>query len=140
MAPLLATADGELQDFVAGEFRRARQALAGATRRRIFPSLPETWRRERFLVRRLRALVSRHRRVVHLGGWEHLVAWEDSPGLWRDLADLKPQRVLLDEADRLPEAVKAPNRGDDYILKSSRFKVRVCPSGSSIIHGCAEGP
>ena len=100
---LLATADGELQDFVAGEFRRARQALAGATRRRIFPSLPETWRRERFLVRRLRALVSRHRRVVHLGGWEHLVAWEDSPGLWRNLADLKPQRVLLDEADRLPD-------------------------------------
>ena len=100
---LLATANGELQDFVAGEFRRARQALAGAPRRRIFPSLPETWRRERFLVRRLRALVTRHRRVVHLGGWEHLVAWEDSPGLWCDLADLKPQRVLLDEADRLPD-------------------------------------
>jgi hypothetical protein len=100
---LLATADGELQDFVAGEFRRARRTLAGAPRRRIFPSLSETWRRERFLVRRLRALVSRHRRVVHLGGWEHLVTWEDSPGLWRDLADLKPQRMLLDEADRLPD-------------------------------------
>jgi hypothetical protein len=41
--------------------------------------------------------------VVHLGGWEHLVAWEDAPGLWRDLADLKPRRVLLDEADRLPD-------------------------------------
>ena len=100
---LLATADGELKDFVAGEFRRARQVLAGAPRRRIFPGLPETWRRERFLARRLRRLVSQHRRVVHLGGWEHLVAWEDAPGLWRDLADLKPQRVLLDEADRLPD-------------------------------------
>ena len=100
---LLATADGELADFVAGEFRRARQAWAGAPRRRIFPGLPETVRRERFLARRLRRLVSRHRRVVHLGGWEHLVAWEDSPGLWRDLADLKPRRVLLDEADRLPD-------------------------------------
>ena len=76
---------------MAGEFRRARQALAGAPRRRIFPGVPETVRRERFLARRLRRLVSRHRRVVHLGGWEHLVAWEDSPGLWRDLADLKPQ-------------------------------------------------
>ena len=100
---LLATPDGELKDFVAGEFRRARQALAGAPRRRIFPGLPETWRRERFLVRRLRGLVARHRRVVYLGGWEHLVAWDDAPGLWRDLADLKPQRVLLDEADRLPD-------------------------------------
>ena len=39
---LLATADGELKDFVAGQFRRARQALAGAPRRRIFPGVPET--------------------------------------------------------------------------------------------------
>ena len=100
---LLATPDGELEDFVAGEFRRARQALAGAPRRRIFPGVPETLARERFLARRLRGLVSRHRRVVHLGGWEHLVVWEDSPGLWRDLADLKCRRVLLDEADRLPD-------------------------------------
>jgi hypothetical protein len=100
---LLATPDGELEDFAAGEFRRARQAWAGAPRRRVFPSAPEARRRERILARRLRALVSRHRRVVHLGGWEHLVAWEDSPGLWPDLADLKPQRVLLDEADRLPD-------------------------------------
>ena len=100
---LLATADGELEDFVAGEFRRARQALAGAPRRRIYPGVPETLRRESFLARRLRGLVSRYHRVVHLGGWEHLVAWVDSSGLWRDLADLKPQRVLLDEADRLPD-------------------------------------
>ena len=100
---LLATADGKLEDFVAGEFRRARQAWAGAPRRRVIPGAPETRRREHFLARRLRALVSRHRRVAHLGGWEHLAAWEDSSGLWRDLADLKPQRVLLDEADRLPE-------------------------------------
>jgi hypothetical protein len=100
---LLATADNDLEDFVAGEFRRARQAWAGAPRRRIFPGLPETVQRERFLARRLRRLVPRHRRVVHLGGWEHLVAWEDSPGLWPDLADIKPRRVLLDEADRLPD-------------------------------------
>jgi hypothetical protein len=98
---LLATADGSLADFVAGEFRRARQALTGTPRRRVFPGAPETLRRERFLARRLRRLVSRHRRLIHLGGWEHLVAWEDSPGLWRDLADLKPRRVLLDEADGL---------------------------------------
>jgi len=100
---LLATADGDLKNFVAGEFRRARQAWTGAPRRRIFPGVPETVRRERFLARRLRRLAARYRRVVHLGGWEHLVAWEDSPGLWSDLADLKPRRLLLDEADRLPD-------------------------------------
>jgi hypothetical protein len=99
---LLTTADGELKDFVAAEFRRARQALAGVPRRPLSPRGSETWRRERFLARKLRGLTSRYRRVVHLGGWEHLVAWQDSPGLWGDLADLKPGRVLLDEADRLP--------------------------------------
>ena len=101
---LLATADGELKDFVAGEFRQARQALAHAPRRPISSGAPETLRRERFLARRLRGLALQHRRVVHLGGWEHLVAWRESPGLWGDLADLQPRRVLLDEADRLPAA------------------------------------
>jgi hypothetical protein len=99
---LLATPDGDLETFVAGEFRRARQALTGGPRR-IFPGAPETRRREHFLARRLRALAARHRRVAHLGGWEHLVAWEDSPGLWADLADLNPRRMLLEEADRLPD-------------------------------------
>jgi hypothetical protein len=100
---LLATADGDLEDFVAGEFRRARQAWAGVPRRRLFPRAPETVRRERFLARRLRHQAARYHRVVHLGGWEHLVAWEDSPSLWSALADLQPGRVLLDEADRLPD-------------------------------------
>jgi pheromone shutdown protein TraB len=99
---LLTTADGELEEFVAAEFRRARLALARPPRRLIAPGVAETARRERFLARRLRDLTSRHRRVVHLGGWEHLVAWQDAPGLWGDLADIKPGRVLLEEADRLP--------------------------------------
>jgi hypothetical protein len=100
---LLTTADGELKDYVAAEFLRARQALARAPRRPFSPGAPETLRRERFLSRRLRGLASQHRRVVHLGGWEHLVDWQDRPGLWGGLADLKPRRGLLDEADRLPD-------------------------------------
>jgi hypothetical protein len=106
---LLTTADGSLAEFVAAEFRRARQALARAPRRPISPGVSDTWRRERALARRLRGLTSRHRRVVHLGGWEHLVAWQDSPGLWGELADLKPGRLLLDEADRLPGFSGAEN-------------------------------
>jgi hypothetical protein len=99
---LLSTPDGSLGDFVAAEFQRARLAMARVPRRPFSPGAPETPRREKFLARRLRSLVSQDRRVVHLGGWEHLVDWQDSPGLWRDLADLKPRRVLLDEADGLP--------------------------------------
>ncbi len=83
----------------AGPGRRWREPPGGPSP----PAPPRPVRRERFLARRLRRLASRHRRVVHLGGWEHLVAWQDSPGLWRELADLKPRRLLLDEADRLPD-------------------------------------
>jgi hypothetical protein len=100
---LLATPDGALHDFVAGQFRRARQALAQPPRRPVSSGVPETLRRERYLARRLRSLARRHRQVVHLGGWEHLVDWRDSPGLWRHLADLTPRRLLLDEADGLPD-------------------------------------
>ncbi|MGO8762623.1 MAG: hypothetical protein ACLP2P_00955 [Desulfobaccales bacterium] len=99
---LLNTPDGSLEDFIAGEFRRARLALAQAPRRPISCGADETLRREHYLARRLRQLARRYRRVVHLGGWEHLVDWQDSPGLWGDLADLQPRRLLLDEADRLP--------------------------------------
>jgi hypothetical protein len=98
---LLTTPDGSLQEYVAAEYHRARLALARAPRRPFAPVANETNRRERLLARRLRRLMSRHRRVVHLGGWEHLVDWQDSPGLWRQVADLSPRRLLLDEADRL---------------------------------------
>jgi hypothetical protein len=98
---LLTTTDGTLEGFVAAEFHRARLALAGSPRRLSTSGTPEMVRRERFLVRRLRALWSRYRLVVHLGGWEHLVDWQDEPGLWGDLTDLQPRRLLLDEADSI---------------------------------------
>ncbi len=98
---LLTTEDCPLSDFVAAEYRRARLALGRSPTRLSVSDDSETQRRERYLGRRLRALASRYACVVHLGGWEHLVAWEDVPGLWRDLADLAPVRLLLDEADGL---------------------------------------
>ena len=100
---LLSTPDGSLQEWAAAEFHRARLALARPPRRLFARGDSETWRRERFLAGRLRRLASQYGRVAHLGGWEHLVDWQDSGGLWRDLADLQPRRMLLDEADRLLE-------------------------------------
>jgi len=105
---LLATPDGSLDEYVAMEFRRARLALTRTPPRLFSPGASESVRRERFLARRLRRLASGHSRVVHLGGWEHLVDWRDSPGLWRDLADLDPLRILLDEADRYITSTHAP--------------------------------
>jgi hypothetical protein len=98
---LLTTADGSLDEFIAAEFRRAHLALVGSPRRLLPFGSSEVLQRERFLARRLRTLTFRYRRIVHLGGWEHLVAWQDGPGLWSDLADLQPRRLLLDEADPL---------------------------------------
>lgn len=97
---LLETGNGSLEEYVAAEFHRARRALAHPPRR-LFPAGDsETQRRERFWARHLRSLTSRHCRVAHLGGWEHLVAWQGGPCWWRDLAVL-PRRLLLDESDGL---------------------------------------
>jgi hypothetical protein len=96
---LLETKDGSLKDYIAAEYRRARLTLARAPRRPLVFGNREIVRRELFLAQRLRTLSSRYRRIVHLGGWEHLVAWQDGPGLWSDLGDLQPRRLLLDETD-----------------------------------------
>jgi hypothetical protein len=98
---LLSTPDGELKEYVAAEFHRARLAVSRAPRRLFTPGYSEAGRREEFLARRLRRLASRHGRVAHLGGWEHLVPWPNSPNLWRQVADLTPGRLFLDQADEL---------------------------------------
>lgn len=99
---LLTTEDGSMEALVAGEYGRARRAYRQAPRRLFSQNHPEILRRERFLARRLRRLASRYRRLVHLGGWEHLVGWPDALGLWQELAALQPLRLLLDETEAWP--------------------------------------
>jgi hypothetical protein len=94
-------ADGSLTDFVAGEFRRASLACQRPPWRLSPRRAPETLKRERFLARRLKRLVLEGRRVVHLGGWEHLVPWRDGTGLTHLLAELKPLSLLLKDADQI---------------------------------------
>jgi hypothetical protein len=103
-ALLTTAADQSLEDFVAAQFSRARLAYLGAPRR-LFPANDgETRRRERFLARRLRGLAGRGGRLVHLGGWEHLMDWQDGAGLWRWLKELEPLRLLLNEGDSLEDS------------------------------------
>ncbi len=74
---LLTTADEPLEDFVAREYRRARLSCRRPAWR--LPGLdPETRRRERLQVRRLRHYLTRYARLAHLGGWEHLAPWRDA--------------------------------------------------------------
>jgi hypothetical protein len=102
-----AEADGSLEDFAAGQYRRARLAYGRTSRRFLTQGEAET-RREQFMARRLRVLAGRFRRVAHLGGWEHLVPWEDGGGLWRRLEDLGPLRQLLSEGDWPEPAAPLP--------------------------------
>jgi hypothetical protein len=46
-------------------------------------------------------LAAGKKRIVHLGGWEHLVPWADGGGLAELLKDLRFLVILLDEADHL---------------------------------------
>ncbi|MFW6113033.1 MAG: hypothetical protein ACOC8G_01805 [Thermodesulfobacteriota bacterium] len=99
-------APGTLEEFVAREFHRARRARAGQlTRLPDFANRnQENGPRERLWARRLRRLLAENRKIVHLGGWEHLVPWPDSSGLCHLLADLKPAIMLLEEANRFVDS------------------------------------
>jgi len=93
--------EDSLEEAVDREFRRARLALQRAPWRLAPDNNPETLRRERFLSTRLKRLVMKGGRVVHLGGWEHLVPWREGEGLRAWLAGQEPFVVLADEADSL---------------------------------------
>lgn len=94
-------APGTLEEFVAKEYQRARLARAGKLRRLPDFIGVEVGKRERLWNKRLRRLVTGTRKVVHLGGWEHLVPWPDGGGLVHYLGDLQPFIMLLEEAERI---------------------------------------
>ncbi|MEJ2226472.1 MAG: hypothetical protein P8X49_15195 [Syntrophobacterales bacterium] len=90
---------GTLEEFVAQEFHRARRAREGKLRR--LPGLNGVGhgKRERLWASRLGRLAATNQKIVHLGGWEHLVPWPDGGGLFHLLADLQPSVMLLEEVD-----------------------------------------
>ncbi|MBM4284069.1 MAG: hypothetical protein FJ128_02300 [Deltaproteobacteria bacterium] len=96
---LLTTPDGSFPAWVAGEYARARRLLKHPPRAALPAPRKDDRRREQLMAKRLRRLVGRYQRVVHLGGWEHLAARRDGGGLAGLLSDLAPVRFLLDEAD-----------------------------------------
>lgn len=90
-----------LEEAVDREFRRARWALERAPARLPLPDNPETRRREFFVSRRLKRLVTKGGKVAHLGGWEHLIPWGDGEGLRSWLEEQKPYILLADAGDSL---------------------------------------
>jgi hypothetical protein len=96
---LAAEPQDSLEDFVTREFRRARSALERALWRPPLPGSRETLRREFFVSRRLQRLVVKGGKIVHLGGWEHLIPWRDGDGLRSWLEEQQPYIMLADEGD-----------------------------------------
>jgi len=98
---LAAEPQESLEERVVKEFRRARSALERSPARLPLPGDPETRRREFFVSRRLKRLVAKGGKVAHLGGWEHLIPWEDGGGLRFWLEEQLPVVLLAEDGDLL---------------------------------------
>jgi hypothetical protein len=89
------------EEQVAAAYQRARLAGTRPLRRPWAGDDGLTRLLERTMAARLRKLAGPARRLVHLGGWEHLAPREDGGGLAVLSADLQPRCLLLDESDGL---------------------------------------
>ena len=97
---LLATPDGDFQAAVRQEYARAWRLLSSQAP--YWPLRPQeliaqTTMREKVLAGRVRRLARRWHRVVHLGGWEHLVCTGQDQTMADFLAPLQPQRLVLSD-------------------------------------------
>ena len=62
-----------------------------------WPRLLETEEREAHMAAEIRALMSEGEKVLHVGGWEHLIDLPQGRSLFDKLRDLDPRRILLSE-------------------------------------------
>jgi hypothetical protein len=106
LAILVQADDLSLEERVTREYRTASDLLSGGGRLRpgISPKVHDgaSRLRERFLACRIRLVASRHRRVVHVGGWSHLIEDPEGRSMASHLKDLSPRRMLLSEARDRP--------------------------------------
>lgn len=107
LCKLLTTPDGDFQAAVAAEYERAARLIT--TPRDIGPLQlralgPQATMREKVLAGRLTRLVRSWSKVVHLGGWEHLIRTAKNQTLADLLDPLQPKRLIL-LGDDLPKAL-----------------------------------
>lgn len=91
---LVAQEDGDPCEIIHREYQRARLCLSSPWLAQDHPSPLELWR-ERFMACRIRRVAERFKRVVHVGGWTHLLHDPKGHSLFCLLEDLSPKRVLL---------------------------------------------
>jgi hypothetical protein len=88
----------DLRKQVESQYSRARS---------LFLHPPSTWltiqgaaEREAYMAGRIRSFIRREKgkKILHIGGWEHLIEFPQGKSLYGLLQDLGPQRILLSSA------------------------------------------
>lgn len=101
---LVLTPDGDWGEEVWQEYQRARVALQTGRGSMIDLMVaeisPQASVREKVLAHRVARLAKQWQKVVHVGGWEHLVMSGPRKTMADYLAVWRPRRVLLDGLDR----------------------------------------
>jgi hypothetical protein len=92
---LLQNPQPSIDDQVEWQYKRAKTLWERESARA--PLLEETQEREAYMAGEIRRLMEedKKRKVLHVGGWEHLTGTPHGKSLFSRLADLKPRRLLL---------------------------------------------
>ncbi len=96
---LLQTPLLDLSRQVEEQYRRARSLLDQPPSE--WPIKQEVQERDNHMAREIRKLIkeARGKKILHIGGWEHLIHFPQKKSLYGLLEDLRPQRVLLAPKD-----------------------------------------
>lgn len=102
---LALTPDADWGEYIRQEYRRARIALqTGQGRGMVIPDTEvasQAAMREKVLAQRVRRLAQKWLRLVHLGGWEHLITYGPRKTMADFLSAWRPKRLLLDNPEAL---------------------------------------
>ena len=102
---LLRLSSPDLTEEIKAHYNRARFLFSHPPS--LWPQGPEERERETFMAEGIRRLVrqARGQKVLHIGGWEHLLEIPGGSSLYELLKDLRPTRALLSEAHKPGKAI-----------------------------------
>ncbi len=88
----------DLSEQVESEYSRARFLFSHPSSTRL--ATREVKTREAHMAEKIRSFVRREegKKILHVGGWEHLIEFSQAKSLFGLLQDLRPQRILLSSA------------------------------------------
>jgi len=97
---LLRLSSPDLTEEIKAHYNRARFLFSHPPS--LWPQGPEEREREAFLAEGIRRLVreASGQKVLHIGGWEHLLEIPGRTSLYELLRDLRPTRILLSDVNK----------------------------------------